>query len=309
MTSGNLANGVITLRGLNNLVRMVLRNELLKTLLVLLIFIVLLLTSCASSETRTQEILKGHAAGAPPSQVDQLNAQFADNPVTTRKPHASSDYKIGPEDLIEIDVFGVPELKTTARVSTKGFIKLSLVDRIEAAGLTVAELESQITTKLERFVNEPVVSVFIKEYRSQQISVLGSVKDPRVYYVTGQKYLLDMISMAGGLTPEAGTICVVRKPAEPGSGNSVYSQKVIVDLQELFLQGWDELNIPIYSGDIIHVPKSGIFFVDGAVRSPGEHQLKDKLTLSQAITKAGGMDIVSRSSGIKIYRDTGKPDR
>jgi len=95
---------------------------------------------------------------------------------------------------------------------------LPLVDKIEAGGLTVSELETVIAKKLEKYVKEPVVSVFVKEYRSQQISVLGSVKDPRVYYATGQKYLLDMLSLAGGLKPDAGSVCIIQRKPKPIPG-------------------------------------------------------------------------------------------
>ncbi len=179
------------------------------------------------------------------------------------------------------------------------FVTFLLFDNIKAAGLTASALESLITKNLKAYVKEPVVSIFIKEYRSQQISVLGSVRNPSVYYATGQKYLLDMLSMAGGITPDAGSVVIIRKVSTADNGKI---EKIVIDLEELLLSGNDELNIPISAGDIIHVPKSGIFFVDGAVKSPGEFMLQRDTTLTQAISKAKGLQFVASRSSIKIVR-------
>jgi polysaccharide export outer membrane protein len=241
---------------------------------------------------------------------DRLNNEIARKNTDYRRTFATADYKIGPEDLLEIDTFQVQELKSTVRVSAQGFIKIPLVDKIEAGGLTVSELESLIAKKLEKFVREPVVSVFVREYRSQQISVLGSVKEPRVYYATGQKYLLDMLSQAGGLTQEAGSVCIIQRATRTGAGDEEFVEKIVIDLDELLINGRADLNIPMFAGDIVQVPKSGIFFVDGAVRSPGEYQLKGKsTTFSQAISMAKGLDYSARQSDIKIYRDNGSAER
>jgi polysaccharide export outer membrane protein len=152
-----------------------------------------------------------------------------------------------------------------------------------------------------------VVSVFVKEYRSQQISVLGSVKDPKMYYATGQKYLLDMLSMAGGLAPDAGSICIVQRATKTGPAEAM--EKIVIDLNKLLIDGNADLNIAVYAGDIVHVPKSGIFFVDGAVKGSGEYSLKGRTTLTQALSMAKGMDDTASLSDIRIFRETGKPER
>jgi len=290
---------------MKRVLRIILKNELFKSFIVLMIFIFLLLTSCAGNDVRTNALLLQNASSA---KSDKLNAEIAQKTHDFRKPSSVADYRVGPEDLLEIDVFGVPDLKTTARVSARGYIKLSLIDKIEVSGLTVSALESLISKKLEKYVREPVVSVFVREYRSQQISVLGSVKDPRAYYATGQKYLLDMLSQAGGLTQDAGSICIIQRPPRSDSSEDK-GEKIVIDLDELLIRGRPELNIPVLSGDTIVVPKSGIFFVDGGVNNPGEFQLKGKTTFTQAVTMAKGLNWVASRSDIRIYRDTGKPER
>lgn len=290
---------------MKKIIRIILKNELLKSFIVLLIFLVLLLTSCAGNEPRTDVLLLQNASS---TRSDKLNSEIAQKAHDFRKPASAADYRVGPEDLLEIEVFQVPDLKTTARVSATGYIKLSLIDKIEVAGLTVSELESLISKRLLKYVREPVVSIFVREYRSQQISVLGSVKDPKAYYATGQKYLLDMLSLAGGLTPDAGSIVIIQRPPKADASERE-GDKIVIDLDELLIKGRPELNIPVMSGDIVVVPKSGIFFVDGAVKNPGEFQLKGKITFLQALSLAKGFTFEASHSNIRIYRDTGNPER
>lgn len=110
------------------------------------------------------------------------------------------EYRIGPSDLIEISVFQVPDLSKTVRVSAQGALTLPLVGRVEAGGLTAQELEALIAKKLsESYLQDPQVSVFIKEYISQRVTVEGSVNKPGVFPISGRTTLLQAIAMAGGL--------------------------------------------------------------------------------------------------------------
>jgi len=304
-----------TRRRTKGMLQLIMKNDLFQSFILFVIFILLLLSSCAGPSTQKDAMISKYDAQARNEEAtlgksEILNTELAQKGPEMRKAYSSADYKIGPEDLLEIDVFQVPELKTTARVSSKGFIKLPLTDSIEASGLSVSELESLIAKRLEKYVTEPLVGVFVKEYRSQQISVLGSVKDPKVYYATGQRYLLDMLSMAGGLTLDAGSVCIIQRTSQSNDNSmTVSTEKIVVDLNRLLLDGNADLNIPVYGGDVIQVPKSGIFFVDGAVGGSGEYNLKHKLTFTQAISMAKGLDSTASHSNIRIFRDTGKPER
>jgi polysaccharide export outer membrane protein len=281
-------------------------NELFLSVSSIGLFFLLLLNSCASNELQAKTQLQLNASS---EKNVQLNSALTQKNLNFRKAYTASDYKVGPDDLLEIDTFQVQDLKSTVRVSAQGFIKIPLVDKIKAGGLTVSELESYIAKKLEQYVREPVVSVFVKEYRSQQISVLGSVKDPRVYYATGQKYLLDMLSLAGGLTQEAGSVCIIQRTSGSLEGDNEFIEKIVIDLDELLIKGRADLNIPMFSGDIVQVPVSGIFFVDGAVNNPGEYHLKGKTTFTQALSMAKGLNLTATHSDVKIFRDNGKQDR
>ena len=211
------------------------------------------------------------------------------------KASPQDDYVLGPEDILDIDVYEVEDLKRTVRISPAGFIKLPLVNNIKAAGLTVAELESDIGQKLQKYLQEPAVTVFIKEYRSQRITVLGAVKNPQVQTVTRQKFLLDLLSLSGGLAEDAGDICYVQR----GSGT------VIINLNELLIKGNTALNIPVFSEDVINVPKGGVVFVDGAVKGPGSFVMKGTVTLSQIIAMAKGFNDEAIKDQVKIYRNSG----
>jgi polysaccharide biosynthesis/export protein len=110
------------------------------------------------------------------------------------------DYRIGPSDLIEISVFQVPELSKTVRIGTRGTLSLPLIGQIQAGGLTSHELETAIARKLqESYLQDPQVSVFIKEFISQRVTVEGNVNKTGVFPISGKTTLLQAIAMAGGL--------------------------------------------------------------------------------------------------------------
>jgi polysaccharide export outer membrane protein len=272
-------------------------------------FLLLFLTSCAGSNVRSESALLQRTSSD--TKAERLNVELAQKGSDLKKAFSAADYKIGPEDLLEITVFQANELNTVARVSASGYIKLPLIDKIEASGLTVYELELLICKKLETYLTEPVVSVFVKEYRSQQIAVIGSVKNPGVYYATGQRYLLDLLSMAGGLNPEAGDICIIQRTSGTNHKDKGIEQgeNLVVDLDQLLIKGNIALNIPLFSGDVIHVPKAGIFFVDGAVGGAGSFPLKAGTTLTQALSLAKGISYEAIRSEIRIYRNNGQPER
>jgi polysaccharide export outer membrane protein len=283
------------------------RNEMIQSAIAIGVLILLLLTSCAGNSVQLNPALMQQAASEAKS--DRLNAALTEKNIQIKRPFSTSDYKIGPEDLLEITVFQAKELDTVARVSATGYIKLPLIDKIKASGLTTSELESLLIEKLKKYLSDPVASVFIKEYRSQQIIVLGSVKNPGVFNVVGQRCLLDLLSTAGGLNPDAGDICIIQRNSKSQSRDGAKEKNIVIDLDQLLIDGRVDLNIALAPGDVILVPRSGIFFVDGAVQSPGSFPLKGRITLTQAISMARGLSYEAIKSGIKIYRDNGKRER
>ena len=137
-------------------------------------------------------------------QVKAMNERILMSSLASRR-DIYRDYKIGPEDLLEISVFEEEKLNKTVRVSSQGNISLSLLGVLRVKGLTANELEKEVRDLLaEKYFQDPHVGVFIKEYRSVRISVMGAVEKPNVFEVTGRKTILEMLGMAGGLKEDAG---------------------------------------------------------------------------------------------------------
>jgi len=276
-----------------------------------------LLNSCASGPispqlVTPQEIQKKEIESA--RQVKEMNEKLLMGNLASSKTFGE-DYKIGPEDLIEITVFEVDKLNKTVRVSAKGDISLPLLGVLKVKGLTATELEKKVTDLLaEKYLKDPYVTVFIKEYRNQRISVIGMVEKPGVFEVSGQKTVLGMLAMAGGLKEEAGRLLFLIRPhdlnedvlKEMGGFAQQPPLTLVIDLEELLIKGDLTLNVPTKAGDVINIPASGKVFVGGAVVRPGGFPLKGKkLTVTQAIALGEGLKTEADGSEIKIFRFSG----
>ncbi|MBP1712201.1 MAG: putative Polysaccharide export protein [Deltaproteobacteria bacterium] len=247
-------------------------------------------------------------------QIKAMNKNIFAAMGSSPKP-SDRDYKIGPEDLLEISVFEDEKLNKTVRVSSQGNISLPLLGVLRVKGLTANELEREIRDLLaEKYLHDPHVGVFIKEYRNQRISVIGMVEKPGVYDVTGQKMVLDMLTLAGGLKEDAGPLLFLIRSSllqEGGPGRQEESsgqapQTLVIRLEELLIRGDLATNVAVIHGDVINIPPSGKVFVGGAVVKPGGFSLKGKkLTVSQAITLAEGLKPESSGSEARIYRYSG----
>lgn len=256
----------------------------------------------------------GHSAENPASLSRQMTAdrkisRMNDSIMfTAGQQMLDQAYRVGAEDLLEIDAYNVEELKKTVRVNSEGNIGLPLVGVLNVKGLTTFEIERLIAKKLEKYVEETVVTVLVKEYKSQRISVVGAVNKPQVFAVTGQMYLLDMLMMSEGLSKEAGTICyVIRQTA---ASADTKASTIVIDLEELLDSGNMSLNIPVFAGDVVNVPKGGVIFVDGSVKTPGAYTVRAKnTTLVQAIAMAQGALPDAALTDVRIFRDNGKGER
>ena len=233
----------------------------------------------------------------------------------------SGDYRLGTGDLLEISVFDIPELgKIKARVGAEGLMTLPLAGTVAAGGKTAMELEAIVKAALgSRYIRDPQVSVFVLEHHSHRISVLGAVKKPGVFEVSGPRSVVDMLAMAEGLTEQSDQIVylirkVVKSSAAPGplgsqpqtasDGKSAQEAVLEINLEEMLVDGKDELNAPLQSGDVVHVPKAGSYFVGGSVQKPGSYVLKGRdVTVDQAIIEAGGVTKVADFESVKIFRE------
>lgn len=214
---------------------------------------------------------------------------------------AGADYIIGAEDQIEVNVFELPELKTTTRVQGDGTISLPLLGVVKVAGLTSPGLEARLRDLLEaRFLLNPEVAVEVKEHRSSQVSVIGAVAKPGTYQMIGPRSVMQMISEAGGLSKEYGPDIVILRKASSGT------ERLELDLDELITRGNPDVNIAVLPGDIINVPidRPVYVYVDGAVKNPGqiEGKLSRPVTLLQAVARAGGLTERANLRGAHVLR-------
>jgi len=211
-------------------------------------------------------------------------------------------YTIGPGDLIDINVFNVPELDITVRVSGNGAITLPLIGSMRVEGLSIPQLEKQLSAKLEEsYLNNPQVTVFIKEYHSKMVSVIGAVKKPGNHELYGEKTILELISLAGGFTPDASRNIIILRKLKNGKNISL-----AIDMDELMLKGNPKLNIPLKAGDIINIPVVSYMniYIFGEVKNPGHIKMirEGDITLLRAIAQAGGFTERARRGSVLVKR-------
>ena len=226
----------------------------------------------------TWQMAYGQTTEETPQQTNDKIQQLA----TLARAHPV-DSPIGSGDLLHIDVFDVPELSREVRVGDGGDISYPLVPgKIQASGLTPFELEGKIEQLLieNGLVSHPQVSVFVKEQNSQPVSIVGAVQHTMVYQVIRPTSLLEVLSAAGGITDDAGSVVVITRPAHSdvprtqaisATDDPDKDQQIItIRLQDLLESGNSVFNIPIYGGDVVSVPHAGIVYVLGlGVTQPG----------------------------------------
>jgi len=203
----------------------------------------------------------------------------------------STDYKLGPGDVIEIAVHGVDGLEATVRVPQTGTFDFPLIGGVRAAGRSVPQLENAMAQAMrERYINNPHILIFVREFNSYRISVVGAVTTPgTIIMKKGGCTLVDALAEAGGLTDKAGGELFVT--TYDASGEARVRQ---VDLQRLLEDGDLNENPPLTPGSSVYVPECGYVFVTGYVEEPGAYPLRKNMTALQAISTAG--DFTSTAS-------------
>jgi polysaccharide export outer membrane protein len=182
-----------------------------------------------------------------------LTAASVTSAQQTNQADAAGPYVIGPEDVLEVAVWNNTDLSRTVPVRPDGKISLPLLHDVQASGLTPMQLRTAISSSLQRFVSEPVVSVIVREVHSVKVTVIGEVKTPGRYEVRSRTTVLDVLAMAGGLSQYAarGRITVLRR-----EGESVRS--LPFDFDKVTARagpgGPGQSNFCIQPGDIIVVP-------------------------------------------------------
>jgi polysaccharide export outer membrane protein len=204
-------------------------------------------------------------------------------------------YRVGRQDVLKIDVAGDPEFsRDAATVSDSGTISFPVLGELKVEGLTLPEISELIrSTLIERkLLTQPVVSILVKEYRSQAITILGEVRTTGKYYLKGPEKLIDKIVDAGGLTPTAGDIVITRSTPEGIKNIEIKNKEIAQDATR------------VNAGDVIVVRLKEILqvYISGEVVSGRAINYMEGMTLSQAILMVGGLNRFGSKSKITLKR-------
>jgi polysaccharide export outer membrane protein len=202
--------------------------------------------------------------------------------------------RLGSDDLIGITVYDSPELTRTVRVESDGKIRLPMLQQhIQVAGLYPGDLENSIRVALvdERILVDPIVSVSVVEYRSRPVYVVGAVKTPLTFQLSGTMTLLDAISQAGGLTADAGGEILVSQQQSAAEGDTS-PQIQRIPVHGLFDEVDESLNLKLRGGEVIRVPEAGRVYVVGNVNKPGVFPITDGIESSvlKVLALSGGLE-------------------
>lgn len=218
-------------------------------------------------------------------------------PVAAAEP---ANYQIGAGDVLKIAVYDHADLSTTVRVNSDGSILFPLIGGVQVAGLTVARASAALAAALaDGYIVNPQVSVFIEEFRSRKAIIMGQVKNPGLYELSGPSTLLELISKAGGLNPTAGETVSIKRKASANGGSE---QLITVNLKNLTENGDSSLNIAVFDGDSVFVAAAGTLYVTGQVNRPNAYRIDQKTSMIKAITMAGGFTELAAKNRVKIIR-------
>jgi polysaccharide export outer membrane protein len=275
----------------------------------------------AIATAREQQEVKGS------NDVQRLAALWAER----QQRSSANDYPIGPGDVIELNVPGMEEIKNLSeRVNGDGSISLPFVGVINVSGMTEKALREEIYRRLEeKYMRNPQINLFVKEFRSRQVAVIGAVQKPGLYNLASYSdTLLNMISQAGGMKSEAAEriLFVPAEPVDSAQAKKVIeampSQIVRQDPSALILKNVEPIHInldsisrgsnerflqmPARPGDIIMVPGGGEVLVQGWVEKPGSYKITPGLTILGAVAAAGGAMFPADTGSVELMRTDNK---
>jgi polysaccharide export outer membrane protein len=223
----------------------------------------------------------------------------ADGPAAEAAAKAG-DYEVGPGDVLDIAVFGNDDLSRIPTVQTNGSISFPLLGEVQVAGLTVAEVQRKITNLLAKdYLVNPQVEVKVKEYQSQFVSVVGEVNAPGRKPIRGRMRLVDALLEAGGFrATSSGEVLITRSDGSFDDGRKSITVRISGSAT---LQDQINLELPLKNGDIISALPKSFVTVDGEVNKPGRYAIESDLTVTGAVSLAGGLTRFG-SSGVKVRR-------
>jgi polysaccharide export outer membrane protein len=228
--------------------------------------------------------------------------------VSAGRADAQTDYVIGPQDILTVTVYDHQDLSGKFTVEGDGTVTFPLIGRVKAAGLTLRALEDALKAQYaDGFLKNPQVGVSMDEYRSQRVFVMGEVRGPGAYQLTGDMTVLEALAKAGGVTATAAEeVLVVRPPvgskgAGPAAPTDAESTVIRVNVRDLQAGALSQ-NVALRDGDTIVVGRAQAVYVFGQVRNPGAYPIDRGTSVLQALSLAGGVTDRGSTGRIKVVR-------
>jgi polysaccharide export outer membrane protein len=221
-------------------------------------------------------------------------------------PTRETNFVIGPNDRLRITVWNQANISGDYNVERDGTFTFPLIGRVDATGLTVERLETELRRLLaDGFYKNPQVTAAIIENRSRRVYVMGELRTPGTYPITGDVSLIEALAKAGSITAaSADHALIIRSPNAQGPvvpGQDASAEVTRVDLRRLN-GGLNLSDVIVRDGDTVFVPRASSVFISGQVRNPGSYPITQDTTVRQALALAGGVSEYAASNRIKIVR-------
>ena len=210
----------------------------------------------------------------------------------------AADVQLGAGDVLKISVYGNPDLALETRVSEAGEITFPLVGNVALGGLSVSAAEKKLGGLLESggFLRKAQVNIIVTQLQSQQVSVLGQVNRPGRYPIEGKRSLMDMLAMAGGVSPDGGDmVSLIRK-------RNGKTTRELIDIIDMVRSADLNRDLDVAGNDVIFVERAPRFYIYGEVQRPGAFRLERSMTVLQALSVGGGLTQRGTERGIRIKR-------
>jgi polysaccharide export outer membrane protein len=283
----------------------------------------LIIASCTAFASGLQTS-RGQSAGVSPSGSAAQPGGRGSNAVLVSP---LEDYRIGPNDVIDVQIENAPEMSRTFRVTAAGTFLMPYVGRVTAVKKTTEEVAQLIADSLRGdYLKDPKVVVTVKEFNSRSFFIQGSVRSPGVFQIEGRPSMLELITLAGGLSEKHGANAYIirriktpeQKEPEPNLEKTTAAKGANAEQEppeetakyELksaningLLKGHFDQDVLLEPGDIINIPPSDVFFVAGEVNAPGSFALTEGTTLRQAISLAQGTNYKAALNRGVVYRE------
>jgi polysaccharide export outer membrane protein len=261
-------------------------------------------TQPAAASTATAPVMQKALPSAEASRVMPVKETAA---TTQGPPNNGRDGlpPLGIGDQITIAVFGQPDLSAEVTVGESGTIMVPLIGTLNVLNMSAAQLEAMVAMRLKDggYLQNPGVSVQIRQLRSQLVSVIGEVQRPGRYPIQGRMTVLEALATAGGLTPRADkTIVLLRKPSADKAADT-QREEISIQLEtEGNGQFRGRLDAPLLNDDVVFVGVQKLFYIHGEVRRPGAYPMEPGLNIMKALSISGGVSERGSARRISIHR-------